>query len=101
MTLLEQLVNSTGESVIIGKDINNKFVVCLNKWAISTDTGGALGECGRGDTIEQATEDYINKISGKSLVYRYGSDDERFAKFICFVRNQLIVDSGSYKDKKK
>ena len=87
MTLLEQLVNSTGESVILSKDINNKFVVCLDKWAVYTNPG-ALGECGRGNTIEEATEDYINKISGKTLVYRYDMEDERFAKFICFVKDK-------------
>lgn len=86
MTLLEQLISNSGESVIISKDINDKFVVCLDKWAIYTNPG-ALGECGRGITIEEATEDYIKKISGRTMVYHYGSDDEKYAKFICFMKD--------------
>ncbi len=84
MTFLEQLVNNSGETIVIGKDINDNFVVCMDKCAVYSNPG-ALVECGRGRTIEQAAKDYIQKISGKTLVFNYDTDSERFAKFIFIV----------------
>ena len=84
MTFLEQLVNNSGETIVIGKDINDNFVVCMDKCAVYSNPG-ALGECGRGRTIEQAAKDYVQKISGKTLVFNYDTDSERFAKFIFIV----------------
>lgn len=43
---------------------------------------GALGVCGRGKTVEQAVKNYIQQVSGKTLVFNYGTESERFAKFI-------------------
>ena len=81
MTLLEQLVTNSGESVIISKDINDNFVVRMAKCDVYNNPG-ALGVCGRGKTVEQAAKDYIQQISGKTLVFNYDTEDERFAKFI-------------------
>lgn len=81
MTLLEQLVTNFGETVVINKDINDNFVVLMDKCAVYNNPG-ALGVCGRGETIEQATKDYISQISGKTLVFNYATESERFAKFI-------------------
>lgn len=81
MTYLEQLVNNSSEHIIITKDLNDNFVVWIDKCSIYTNPG-SLGAAGRGKTVEQATKDYIQKISGKTLVFNYGTESERFAKFI-------------------
>lgn len=81
MTLLEQLVNNSGETIVINKDVDDNFVVCIDKCAVYTNPG-ALGVCGRGKTVEQAAKDYIQQISGKPLVFNYDTESERFAKFI-------------------
>ena len=81
MTLLEQLVNNSSESIVINKDIDDNFVVWMDKCSIYNNPG-ALGVGGRGKTVEQAVKDYIQKISGKTLVFNYGTESERFAKFI-------------------
>ena len=81
MTFLEQLVTNSGEPVVISKDLDDNFIVWMNKCDVYTNPG-ALGVCGRGKTVEQAAKDYIQKISGKTLVFNYDTEDERFAKFI-------------------
>lgn len=81
MTFLEQLVNNSSEHVVIYKDLNDNFVVWMDKCSIYNNPG-ALGVAGRGKTIEQATKDYIQKISGKTLVFNYDTESERFAKLI-------------------
>ena len=81
MTFLEQLVTNSGEPVVISKDINDNFVVRMDKCDVYNNPG-ALGVCGRGKTVEQAAKDYIQQISGKTLVFNYDTEDERFAKLI-------------------
>jgi hypothetical protein len=81
MTLLEQLVTNSGESIGISKDINDNFVVWMDKCSVYNDPG-ELCVCGIGKTVEQATKDYIQKISGKTLVFNYATESERFAKLI-------------------
>ena len=81
MTLLEQLVTNSGETVVINQDLNDNFVVRMDKCSIYNNPG-ALGVAGSGKTVEQAVKDYIQKISGKTLVFNYGTESERFAKFI-------------------
>lgn len=81
MAFLEQLVTNSGEPVVIIKDSNDNFVVWMDKCAVYNNPG-ALGVCGRGKTVEQAAKDYIQQISGKTLVFNYDTEDERFAKFI-------------------
>ena len=60
MTFLEQLVANSGEPVVISKDINDNFVVCMAKCDVYNNPG-ALGICGRGKTVEQAAKDYIQQ----------------------------------------
>ena len=81
MTFLEQLVTNSGEPVVINKDSNNNFIVWMDKCSVY-DNPGALGVAGRGKTVEQAAKDYIQRISGKTLVFNYATESERFAKFI-------------------
>ena len=81
MTYLEQLVTNSGEAIVISKDINGNFVVYMDKCSIYNNPG-ALDIGGRGKTVEQAVKDYIRKISGKTLVFNYGTESERFAKFM-------------------
>lgn len=81
MSYLEQLVTNSGETVVINKATHDDFIVWMDKCSIYNNPG-ALGVAGRGKTIEQAAKDYIQKISGKTLVFNYGTESERFAKFI-------------------
>lgn len=81
MSFLEQLVANSGEPVVITKDIYDNFVVCMDNCSIYNNPG-ALDICGRGRTVERAAKDYIQKLSGKTLVFKYGTESERFAKFI-------------------
>ena len=81
MTFLEQLVTNSGETIVINKDIDDNFVVWMNKCDVYNNPG-ALNVCGRGKTVEQAAKDYIHQISGKTLVFNYDTESERFAKFI-------------------
>lgn len=81
MTLLEQLVTNSGETVVITKDNNDDFVVWMDKCDVYNNPG-ALGIYGIGKTVERAAKDYIQKISGKTLVFNYATESERFAKFI-------------------
>ena len=81
MTFLEQLVTNSGEPVVITKDSSDNFVVWMDKCSIYNNPG-ALGVCGRGKTVEQAAKDYIQQISGKTLVFNYDTESERWAKFI-------------------
>lgn len=81
MSFLEQLVTNSGESVVITKDINDNFVVCMDKCAIY-NYPGALGACGRGETVELAAKNYMQQLNGKTLVFNYATEKERFAKFI-------------------
>jgi len=85
MTLLEQLINNAGEPIVASKDVNGNFIVHIDRCGIYNGIG-EIGACGRGTTLEQATEDYINQISGKELVFNYGTDSERKMKCICFIR---------------
>ena len=87
MTYLEQLVTYSGEPVVINKDTYDNFVVYMDKCSVYNNPG-ALGAAGRGKTVEQAVKDYIQKISGKTLVFNYGTESERFAKFI-FISDEV------------
>lgn len=85
MTILEQLVEYARETLVINKDVDNNFIVSFDHSGVYTNPG-ALGECGRGKTIEEAAKDYVTKISGKTLVFNYGTPSERFAKFIMLIK---------------
>ena len=88
MSLLEQLVEASGEQVEISKDCNNNFVVAFTK--VWVEDGVALkGVCGRGKTIEDATRDFIQQISGKDI--RFG-DSERKCKFIIMTEDSDVSE---------
>lgn len=84
MNLLEQLINASGEIVIISKDVNDNYMVHFEHCDVYKNPG-ALGEAGRGKTVDAAVKDYVKKISGKKLVFNYGTDSERFATFIILI----------------
>lgn len=87
MTLLDQLANNSGETLVISKDANGDFMVAFDKCSVYTNPG-ALGVCGRGRTTELAARNYIQQITGKTLVFNYGTDSERKAKFIFIIPEQ-------------
>ena len=87
MTLLDQLANNSWETLVINKDVNGNFMVAFDNCSVYTNPG-ALGVCGRGRTTELAARDYIQQITGKTLVFNYGTDSERKAKFIFIILDQ-------------
>ena len=83
MSLLDQLVECSGETVTVRKNNAGKFIVMFEHCDVY-DGVGVLGVFGEGGTVGYAVKDYINKISGKRLVFNFNTESERYAKFIFF-----------------
>lgn len=59
---------SLGEQLVVFKDVNGN--ICVDYEKCWQDNGIFLkDDCGRGSTFELACEDYMDKISGKTLVF--------------------------------
>lgn len=61
------LSDSYPKEVSVIKNIYGKFVVTLYPVWVATETK-LIGESGIGDTFEEALQDYVNKITGKTLI---------------------------------
>lgn len=75
-TPVEKLLKLTIEPLIVSKNINNKIIVCYNHCDIKGD-GVLIGKVGKGNSFEEACADYLNIISGKTLVFYAGSERRR------------------------
>ena len=75
-TALEKLLRLNIEPLIVDKDINDRIMVSYNHCDIKGD-GVLIGKVGRGNSFEEACEDYLKIISGKTLVFYAGSDRRR------------------------
>ena len=74
---IEKLINITfndmpfdGHSYVeISKNVYGQFTVCLaDAWVLSEDEQSMFDYCGIGDTVEEALDNYINYITGKTLI---------------------------------
>ena len=78
---IEDLMDALpGKFIEIGKDVNDKYTVQytngLGEAGMVKDDPFCLGVCGRGKDIFEAAEDYMQKISGKTLVLGSGTQRE-------------------------
>ena len=67
MNASDRLLNLP-HSLIVGRAVTGKITVHYEYGFTKGCDGVLIGECGRGNTFEEACEDYLNRISGKVLV---------------------------------
>ncbi len=83
MTAFERLIN-TGYHLDVfqwNNGVEKGIGVCFQNSEIK-DGMFLVGEYGRGKTFEEACEDYIHKISGKTIVFDAYTDSRKEAIFI-------------------
>lgn len=74
--LIDALPN---EYVTLSKNMSGQYV-CQYDFCDVKDGPVLIGTFGKGNTIEKAAEDYIQQITGKTLVFHAGSDNEHKAR---------------------
>lgn len=85
---LEVLVNSLpDERIEIGKDVDGNFMVEYQHCDIK-DGPVLRGDPGRGRSIWNAAEDYIKKISGKTLVFNAASASRKEVSIAVLTRTR-------------
>ena len=72
MSAIERLLNLESHSLEVFKTGGKIAVMYLGGEII--DGIVRIGEFGKGTTVEEACEDYLNKISGKTLVFGFGEN---------------------------
>ena len=72
---IEELADIIGVNLIIKRyaNQNNRYTVKFERAEIK-EHGMLVSECGNGETIQEAINDYVQKIRGKCLVINGGSD---------------------------
>lgn len=56
---------------------DSRFYAMFDKvWVAEGDRGGAVRYYGNGSTPEEAMQDYLQKISGKTLIYNINRSNE-------------------------
>lgn len=64
--------------VLISKNIYGQFTVCLeDAWVLSDDEESMSTYCGTGATLEEALDNYINYIAGKTLIIEDELDENK------------------------
>ena len=74
MSAIERLLNLESHSLEVFK-VGGEIAVMYMGGEI-TDGIVRIGAFGKGTTVEEACEDYLNKISGKTLVFGFGENRE-------------------------
>lgn len=77
---LNEFMYMTDLKLFFGVSINQKFYVHFqyNSYSLDEHEGCLIkGTSGRGDTVLQALEDYLNKVCGKDLWYCAGLKNEK------------------------
>lgn len=72
MSALERLLNLESHSLEVFRAGENIAVMYLGGEV--SDGYVRMGEFGKGTTVEEACEDYLKKISGKTLVFGFGEN---------------------------
>ena len=72
MSAIERLLNIASHSLEVFKTGEEIAVMYLG--GEIRDGIVRIGEFGIGTTVEEACEDYLNKISGKTLVFGFGEN---------------------------
>lgn len=81
MKASEKLLNLEGRMLSVGKNINGKTYVHYERCDIK-DGCFLIGSYGTGNSFEEACEDYLNKISGKTIVFNAESSNREEVKVL-------------------
>lgn len=73
MKASEKLLN-LGKRIIVDKNIYGKIYVHYENCYVKDDCF-LIGKYGTGNSFEEACEDYLNKISGKTIVFNAHSNN--------------------------
>lgn len=79
MKASEKLLNLDGRMLSVGKNINGKVYVHYERCDVK-DGCFLIGTYGTGNNFEEACEDYLNKISGKTIVFNAESSNREEVK---------------------
>ena len=71
MKAIDRLLRLESEELVIRKILDGKVVSVQYRECNVKDGAGLLGEYGRGLTVDDAAENYCDRISGKTLVFRW------------------------------
>ena len=75
MASVNKLLALGGHPLKVTKDCNG--LICVEYASCEIKDGAFLvGDPGRGASFESACDNYLNKISGKTLVFHAGYDNE-------------------------
>lgn len=81
MKASEKLLNIEGRMLSVGKNINGKVYVHYERCDVK-DGCFLIGNYGAGNSFEEACEDYLNKISGKTIVFNAESSNREEVKVL-------------------
>lgn len=81
MKASEKLLNLKGRMLSVGKNINGKVYVHYERCDIK-DGCFLIGSYGTGSDFESACEDYLNKISGHTIVFNAESSNREEVKVL-------------------
>lgn len=81
MKASEKLLNLSGHMLSVGKNINGEVYVHYERCDIK-DGCFLIGAYGTGDNFELACVDYLNKISGKTIVFNAESSNREEIKVL-------------------
>lgn len=74
MDIAKRLLSLNGKPLSVSL-VNGEFTVCYDKCDVKEDIF-LKAAFGKGDTFYTACEDYLNKITGKTLVFYGGKERE-------------------------
>ena len=81
MKASEKLLNLEGRMLFVGKNINGKVYVRYECCDVK-DGCFLIGTYGTGNSFEEACEDYLKKISGKTIVFNAESSNREEVKVL-------------------
>lgn len=81
MKASEKLLNLENRTIRVGKNINGKVYVRYERCDVK-DGRFFIGTYGTGNNFEEACEDYLNKISGKTIVFNALSSNSEEVKVL-------------------
>ena len=81
MKASEKLLNLENRMLKVGKNINGKVYVHYESCDVK-DGCFLIGAYGTGNNFEEACEDYLNKISGKTIVFNAESSNREEVKVL-------------------
>lgn len=76
MNAVDKLLSLDLHPLVVRKDIKGQIMVDYCDCGVK-DGYFLRGITGRGDTFEEACEDYLNQITGKTLIFNPNTDSEK------------------------